>query len=69
MDDLRVPPFQETSILKFLEMGDPQVTMGFNTTIYYNLQCSDDFDDLGVPPHFRKPPYRTGKLRWNNVEH
>jgi hypothetical protein len=49
-------------------MGDPQVTMGFNTTIYYNLQCADDLDDLGVPHHFRKPPYRTWKLRWNNVE-
>ena len=31
-------------------MGDPKV-MGFNI-----LQCSN-FGWLGVPPHFRKPPY------------
>ena len=34
----------------FLKWGDPKV-MGFNI-----LQCSN-FGWLGVPPHFRKPPY------------
>ena len=32
-------------------MGDPQVTMGFNTH-------DDDLDDLGVPPRLSKPPNR-----------
>ena len=35
-------------------MGEAQVTMGFNTKSW-----SNDLDDLGVPPYFRKPPYLT----------
>ena len=32
-------------------LGDPQVTIGFNTKSW-----SNDLDDLGVPPWLRKPP-------------
>ena len=35
----------------FLKWGIPE-TMGFNTK-----SCSNDLDDLGVPPWLRKPPY------------
>ena len=35
----------------FLKWGIPK-TMGFNTK-----SCSNDLDDLGVPPWLRKPPY------------
>ena len=35
----------------FLEIGFPQVAMGFNTE-----PSPSDLDDSGVPPFFRKPP-------------
>ena len=38
-------------ICRFPKMGDPQVTIGFNTKSW-----SNDLDDLGVPPWLRKPP-------------
>ena len=40
-----VAPFGRFLILGFLKIGDPQVTMGFNTVAW-----SNDLDDLGVAP-------------------